>query len=175
MEIAGYAFRPVVGRSSPVGIYEVVAIEVVLVRGERIAETTVETVDVVLVLEDVEVAAYAGIGTVCLVAQVGRLLRRIGFAESYLHDGEILVLQVEAHGSLVLAIAADGFLDDARCVNAYGYSPEQGNGVLGCLHGLLGLLCLHGGAEKEQETTQYAPQNRCGNVVSLHRSLLLYC
>ena len=105
-----------------------------------------------LVLGQVVVAANAEVGGGGLVDHTRDVVLAVGTAHTYLNSGKILVEQVQAKGSLKLAIVAHGILHDAHQVGRHGKAIEEGCRV-GC-HLLGDGLLLLGMHRKYSQTNR---------------------
>ena len=102
---------------------------VVFKRGETIAETYIDTIYVVLVLQYVEVTADTPVGGSGLISDGCDLVFMVGCAYSEFNYGKVAVFQVDASGSLILTIAAKPSLEGADSINTHRYTMEQRYGL----------------------------------------------
>ncbi len=120
--------------AAPHGVDERRVVDVELKARVGVAHAGVESVNVVFVLKDVEVDADASVGRRRLVGGLGDVVGVVGFAVAELDDGEVLVLEVDAHADLVLSVRRDGFLHESYEVGLDLYASEEGYGVVDLLH-----------------------------------------
>ena len=156
---------------APNGVGDVGSVYVELEAGEGVSHAGEEAVDVVLVLHDVEVHAYLPVWRRGLVVGACGEVGVVGLAQSYLHHGEILVLEVGPHPRLVLSRRRQSALHGAHEVGLHLDAAPQGYGVVDGFHAQLQLLVLGetllpralralrrgGEGEQQQEATGDSP------------------
>ena len=117
-------------RTAPYRVLDIRTFEVVFEIGKGVSHTAIQAIDVVLVAQQVEVAAYSSVGCRRLVVDLGAFVCAISFSYTYFYYREILVLEVDTQCRLILTVVADHELNGANQVCAYRHVSQQWDGVL---------------------------------------------
>ena len=171
--VALHAFGSVRYIATPYWVLDRRRGDIVFEGGKTVAETTEQTVIVVLVLQQVPVYTDAGIGSAGLVIDLRTLVAGISLAISQLEDRIVLVLEIDTERSFVLTVIADHQLNRSDDIYSHSHSTEERDGILFHSSHLLLVLCIRRSASQHQKTSQKESSFLYG-FCHLHRSCFGY-
>ena len=169
LHILGLETRQVI----PHGVGHTRITHVVLEVGISVAHTTVHTVEVVLVFQQVIVHSHTEIRSTGLIRCLRSTVYMVAMSVAQFYNREIAVAQVHPHSTLHLSVVAEKMHGGTEEVGRQGHATKQRQCV-GLFHYFLHLLaklslCRYGTCPQHKANQECG--NKCGNVLSASHSL----
>ena len=167
--IAGGILNAIACVPQPDGIREVWTRDIDFIRGIGIAQTNIETVFAMLILQHVLIDTNTEIGGLGIIVNMRHIVTMVGLAKSNFNDREPLVVKVDTQGTLILSVIRERHQASSHEIERDSKATEHWDRVF--LKGEKLYLCRSCSCNDQQQQTNRPSSDRSKDEPSHSRKL----